>query len=261
MLIRRQALQAALAAATTNTDTRYNLNAVQIEPPAPLTDVDRAHILADYYTTNADATEDGAAACLAAWIAEHPQPSRAVATDGHVLIIATDRSPLPDHDFPTIPNGPETHGEPTEPILIGADIAQRLIKGTMKGKRSIPVLETIRIAKNSQDGAHVVASTDLVTPTVTTIHDDETRFPAYRRVIPAVSRTRPTVRVCLAVDVLQTLIKAAIAATGDAKKTPPVLAFDIPIGKKDQGTGTIAGELVGSSVVELKFVAMPCHVR
>jgi hypothetical protein len=261
MLIKRECLAAALAA-TTDKDTRYFLNAVQVEPPAPLTDIDRCQIAADYYRIRAEsdvaATDEDAAEFVETWIQENPRGARAVATNGHVLIIATDNRPTADNEFPAIPNSPETHGEPTTPILIGADIAQRLIKGTAQGKRNrLPVLECIRIAKNGEDGAHVVTSTDLTAPTITTIHkDDIGTFPAYDRVIPKVSRTRPTVRVCLAVDVLETLIKAAKIAKGTGKHC--ILAFDIPIGPKDRA-GAITGELCGSGDVGLTFVAMPCR--
>ena len=65
MIIRREALQAAMAAATSD-DTRYFLQAVQVDP------------------------------------AKHT----VVATDGHVLLVCTDTNPEKDAEFPAMPEAP-----------------------------------------------------------------------------------------------------------------------------------------------------------
>lgn len=173
MVIRRETIAAALPA-TANDERRYTLQAVHIEP----------------------ATGDRAA--------------RVVSTNGNVLIIAEESNPIPDADFPIIAGAP-FHSTPATPVLVSADIAKRVIKTTPK-RVTVPALGCVQISTNGSENVITVAATDLGVPTVATVHrDDVGTFPRYERVIPN-DDTRETVPVCLAVDVLETLIKAAKAA-------------------------------------------------
>lgn len=174
MIIRREALKAALAATTTD-DTRYFLNAVQVRPDGTVAATD-GHV---------------------AFIAKEAHPP-AQANGGA----------YPDDDFPIVP-GAETHGSITVPVLVDSDIAKRLIAGTAK-KATIPVLACVQFSQNN-DGA-VAVSTDLQVPCVVHIKDAGQTFPAIERVMPA--EDKPSIKVCLSNAVLESLLKASKAIQG-----------------------------------------------
>lgn len=184
-----------------------------------------------------------------------------VATDGHVLLKGKDRYPHDAADYPTA-NLPEFSGEPTAPVLIPGDVVTRLIAGTPK-KTPCDILKAIRVGVNGGPDKVYAVSTDLQTPTVYAVPTDERpQFPAWERVIPKDRENTRTV--CLGVDVLETLIKAAKAAGSKS------ITFELPTEAKhydrDKQTGVIKG--LGDSIpvtfngsdVDLTGVVMPMRI-
>jgi hypothetical protein len=205
----------AVLPATTSEDTRYHLNHVQFEP-----------------ATN-----------------------RVIATDGHVLLIATDRSPMADEDFPAVP-GAEFHGNP-EPLAVSADILRAML-GTMPKKTPLPILQTCQLSRNGSDTTATLAATDLTAPRVATIEREDGRFPQYDRVIP--SADRESVNVSLAVDVIEALIKSAKAICGTGKHTKKaIITFNVPI-KETNVIDALAVTIEGINVV-VTGAAMPCRLK
>jgi len=182
-----------------------------------------------------------------------------VATNGHILIMAKDQQDFTDEDFPVVPGAP-FHGTPEQPILLDVVIAKRLI-AAMPKRSTIPALHTIQVSQNGTPQMATVAATDMQAPMVATITaDDDRRFPDYKRVIPAESDDRPVVNVCMAVDVLEAMIKAA-KATGQKN---PKITMQIPIGEKESPKGNLASALTfkvaGSPDLDVHGVAMPCRI-
>ena len=182
-----------------------------------------------------------------------PTRHRAIATDGHIMIIATDNSPLADEDFPAIA-GAEFHGDPA-PIAIPAAIVRSMI-ATMPKKSSRPILATVQVGQNGSEETATIAATDLQAPRVATIAKDDRRFPAYERVM---SVAAPSVKVAIAIDVLETLIKSAKAVCGTGKREKkPIVTFEVPIGAAE--VTTAIGFTVSGLDVTVTGVAMPCRI-
>jgi DNA polymerase III sliding clamp (beta) subunit (PCNA family) len=213
MIIRRETLQAALAA-TTSDNTRYFLHAVQAEASA----------------------------------------NRVVATNGHILLIATDKSPMKDEDFPNVA-GAEFHGSPEGAVLLDADVCKSLI-ATMPKKTSIPILQTAQLSVNGSPTTLTLAATDLKAPRVAAIDTkDAGLFPAYDRIMPKADRAG--VKLCMAVDVLEQLIKAAKAVSSKH------ITFDVPTSDADVKSGAVisaAGVTMDGADVLVTGVAMPCRL-
>lgn len=201
------------------------------------------------------------------------EPSgRVVATNGHVLLMADQTHAFPDEDFPFVPGAP-FHGTPETAIHVDANTIKALIAATAK-KATIPILQAIQVSRNGSDKTVTLSATDLSAPRVATVRtDEEIRYPEYARVIPADSPERPTVKVSLSVEVLETLIKAAKAVQTD--KRTKIVELEIPIGRKDrsapcQATGSNRpGEVISAvkvripgkgSDVDVHGVAMPCRM-
>lgn len=150
----------------------------------------------------------------------------AVATDGHVLLMAKDNSPIPDAEFPQIQGAP-FHGTPERNVILDADVIKRLL-AVMPKKSTIPVLQAVQVSKNGSDQTFTVAATDLQTPIVSNVDmSDGKNFPDHVRVLPAADKPG-VVPVILGVPVLEALIKAAKAI--EAKG----IRFEIPTGKADR---------------------------
>jgi hypothetical protein len=183
-----------------------------------------------------------------------PSTHRVISTNGHVLLIATDTAPMADADFPAVP-GAEFHGDP-DTICVAADVVRSMI-ATMPKKSSIPILSCAQLSQNGSPATATIAATDLQAPRVATItRDTEQRFPAYERIMTSMSEGG-RVRVSLAVDVLEVLIKAA-KAIGD--KRAPVITFDVPTDGKDGAVvGALGITIVGSDVTVTGAV-MPCRL-
>jgi hypothetical protein len=157
-----------------------------------------------------------------------------VATDGHVLLIARDSHPQPDEEFPSGGTLPAFTGNPAAPIVVARDLINKLI-AAMPKKSSIPILGSVQVSANG-DGGAVVSAKDLQVPC--TVHvpkeTDGRQFPPYDRVLPA--DDRPELRVCLAVNVLEALIKAAKAVQGGEKlSTGGTITFALPTEPQHQG--------------------------
>jgi hypothetical protein len=183
-----------------------------------------------------------------------PAAHRVIATNGHVLLIATDRSPHADVDFPTV-DGAEFHGDP-DPICVSVDVIKSML-ATMPKKSTIPILTAAQLGRNGSDDTAVLAATDLQARNVATIRRDEGQFPKYERMMLAPG---PTTQLCLAVDVLETLIKAAKAVV--AKGAKATVTFEIPNTKPGDGrTVTSAiGLTIAGEYVTVTGVAMPCRL-
>jgi hypothetical protein len=202
MIIRRETLKAVLPA-TRADDTRYALNAIQIQP-------------------------DG----------------RCVATNGHILLVAQDKTPERDEDFPTgNPNAlPAFQGNPEKPILLDRDKAERLI-AAMPKKATIPILHGAQLSTNG-DGGAVISATDLEVPCVVHLPADDTRrFPEWQHIVPP--KDRPEIRIQLAVNVLKALIKAAEAVADRRSETGGIIEFRLPTGPQHQGRLPLAHSFVG----------------
>jgi hypothetical protein len=221
MIIRREALSAALAA-TTADDTRYFLNAVQI---------------------------DAAKHCV-------------VATNGHILLVATDTNPQADTDFPAIP-GAEYHGDPASAVLADADIIRAMIAATPK-KTSIGILTSVQLGANGSDNTAVLSATDLKAPRVAVLTNEGRNFPNYERVLPKAGR--PGVRVCLSVEVLDALVKAAKVVRSGVNSNSHQIAtitFDVPTSAtdlQDNAVITALGITMKGADVTVTGAAMPCRM-
>lgn len=197
------------------------------------------------------ATTEYAHRCKLNALQLHPD-GRVVATDAHVLLVATDAAAIPEEDFPALPDAPALTPL-AGPVLLPASAAVRLINGTAK-RNTIRVLQTIRVGQ-SGDGA-LAASTDLNVPTIVRIPASEpSAFPNWERVLPATDR--PAVKVTLAVDVLQTLIKSAKAIGART------VMFSVPTTPPDGQEGVVLDAL-GVSMrqdgLSITGCAMPCRV-
>lgn len=181
-MIIRRETLLAALAATTPDDSRYFLQAVRIEPSA----------------------------------------DRVIATDGHVLLIATDRHPQADSDFPS---WIEHHGNPSAPVLVEADTIRALL-ATLPKRPTITILGSIQVSQNGSEESATLAATDLSAKNVATVTDSGKQFPRYERVIPTFGEDKPSIRVRLGLPVLETLIKAA-KAVSDVKHAAGSITFEL----------------------------------
>lgn len=218
MIIRREMLLAALAAATSE-DKRYFLDGVYAEP------------------------------------VNH----RVVATNGHVLLMATDRHPQDDADFPIVPGAP--YSTDPAPILIPSTTAKAMI-ATMPKKRVLDILQCAQLSANGSEDTATLAATDLAAPRIAVLsRNDSGTYPQYEHVIPPADR--PEIKLAMRVDVLQAIINAAVAVEPTKGKhgTPAVITFGIP--KPDADSDVVLTAItiaVSSDDIELTGVAMPCRV-
>ena len=158
---------------------------------------------------------------------------RCVATDGHVLLTAIDRAPFDDTDFPA-KGVADYKGNPDKTVSIDAGAIEKLIAAMPKQKKAIPILQAVQLSTNG-DGGAVVSATDLDVPCVVHLSDDQAgRFPDWRRLMPR--DDRPALKVTLAVNVLQALIKAAQATQRG------MITFELPTEPQYQGTRPAAHE-------------------
>lgn len=225
MMIRREALNAALAA-TTADDTRYYLHAVQVVP--------------DQHAV--------------------------VATNGHILLIAKDTAPQLNEDYPLVPGAP-FNSSPTVPVLIAADTVRSII-AAMPKKSLLPILGCAQLSTNGTPQTFTLSATNLSAPCVATIDTSAngaggtSNFPNYERVMPKADRQ--SINVCMAVDVLEDLIKAAKAIKASAKNGgAPKITFNVPTGKADTQDGAVISALGISMIGETVTVtgaAMPCRM-
>lgn len=164
---------------------------------------------------------------------------RAVATDGHILLIAQDKYPQKDEDFPAITGAPYT-SDPAEPVLIPLSMAQRLI-GAMPKKSPIPILKAAQLSTNG-DGGCVISATDLEVPCVVHVPKPEGSFPQWQRVLPRADR--PALSVSLSIEVLEHLIKAAKAVQDKGKLG--TITLQIPTEHQHQGRRAASHEYEAS---------------
>jgi hypothetical protein len=172
---------------------------------------------------------------------------RCVATDGHILLIARDKYPQADEDFP-VRDVPEFKGNPKQPILLDRTAAEKLI-AAMPKKGTIAILGAAQLGTNG-DGGAVISATDLQIPCIVHLSKEgqqDRKFPAYERLLPR--EDRPAVKVTLAVNVLQALIKAATAIQG-SRRTPMggTITFELPTEPQHQGRKPAAHDYDASPV-------------
>jgi hypothetical protein len=169
------------------------------------------------------------------WALGHVQiqpDGAAVATNGHVLLIARDRHQRKDEDFPA-KGLPEFKGNPEQPVLIPKAAIDKLIAGMPK-KTPLEILTCAQLTTNG-DGAPVISTTDLEVPC--TVHlkagADAPSYPEYQRVIPR--EDRPSLHVSWSVEVLETLIKSMKAIAEKHAIGGGVITFSLPIEPQHQG--------------------------
>lgn len=191
---------------------------------------------------------------------------RAVATNGHVLLVASDRYPFKDEDFPS-KDLPAFQGNPPEPITIEAALVERVI-AAMPKKTPIDILKAAQLSTNGTPGGAVLSATDLQVPC--TIHvppasEQGGSYPSWPRLLPR--DDRPSLRVAFSTDVLEALIKSAKAITTGKTLHGPTIVFELPTEPQHQGQtpekmpdgcviDTIGVRFAGDDV-EVRGVAMP----
>lgn len=176
---------------------------------------------------------------------------RVIATNGHVLLIATDKAPQADADFPSVP-GAAFNGTPEGQTLVKSDIIKSLM-AVMPKRSTIPILGSIQLSQNGTPQTATLVATNLQTPCVATVtREPDVNFPQYERVFP---KAPAVVRIILAVEVLETLIKSAKAIA--TKNSSPRITFDIPANGRDGVVdGAIRVSMQGVDV-DVAGVAMP----
>ena len=181
------------------------------------------------------------------------EPSgRVVATDGHILIVADDPDPQPDAEFPVVAGAP-FHASPAKPFLLHVDIAKRLI-AAMPKKATIPILQTVQASTNGSAQTVTVAATDLQAPMTATIHlDDQGQFPQYERILQRADE-QTYVKVCMDVEVLETLIKAIKGINGK------YVTFEVPNGKPECLEALRFAVKSPADTVQVSGLAMPCRI-
>ncbi len=195
-------------------------------------------------------TADDTRYFLHALLAE-PANHRVIATNGHVMLFATDNEPQADADFPTVP-GAEFHGDPA-PICIDADIARSMI-AAMPKRPTINILASAQLSQNGSEETATIAATNLSAPCTATIKRQEAdQFPNYERVIPKADRA--VVRVALGVPVLEALIKSAKAVCA---KDKGVITFEIPTEARD--VVSVCSLTIKGETVTVTGLAMPCRL-
>ena len=188
------------------------------------------------------------------------EPSgRLAATDGHICVTVTDVQPFADADFP-VQDIPAFHASPAKSVRIPADIAKRLI-GAMPKSTPIPILKCAQLSTKGSPETCTIAATDLSAPTAVTLRDDGKSFPDVDRVLSQTGKG-PMTRVSLALPVLETMIKAAKAATAGTK-SDPVIYLDIPTTEGEVVLSGIAFSVPGAirNGLEVSGVAMPCRIK
>lgn len=203
-------------------------------------------------------------------------PAQALATNGHVLLIAKEETPQKDEDFPIVP-GADFHGDPDQPVVIPTDIIRSMI-ATMPKSATLPILDTIRVGANGAPGSMLVAATDLQAPRVAVVDMTDIVFPQFERVLLA--EDRPEIGAYIAVDVLETLIKSAKAICGSGRRgRKAVIRFGFPLDANERAgvptdavdasgetimapgdvTGRIRIDIAGHDGLSVSGVAMPCR--
>jgi hypothetical protein len=192
----------------------------------------------------------------------HVRPDGTIeATNGSVAIQAKEHTPMPDEDFPLIPGVESFHGNPEGNTLISTAIVTSVLSAIAK-RSTIPILQCVQLAKNGTDGTATLAATDLQAPRVAKIGPTEQPFPAIDRVMPKADKP-DTVDVLFAVDVLETICKAARAASGTGKaKKAPIVRFSVPYDESERKAGYVSSAVrvtYNGPEVGLTIAAMPCR--
>lgn len=135
------------------------------------------------------------------------------ATNGHVLLSATERTRFLDADFP-VKGLPKYHGDPPTAITLNAAEIARVVKAlTKKSTMLYPILTAVQLGTDAE-GTYL-AATDLTSQTVLRVptqEDQRGQFPAWDRLVPA--REEPAICVELSTAVLKVLIQAAETVHG-----------------------------------------------
>lgn len=185
------------------------------------------------------------------------------ATNGHCALVVTDREPWPDSDYPSKGTAPYK-GDPSGPVLLPAEQAEQLIKGTAK-RSPIPILACIQLSTNGEEGGVVYSATDLAAAVVAHVASDQSsgRFPDIEKVWP--DKDRPEVSLTLTVAMLKDLIKAT-EAVNDRKDRS--ITFLIPtkagVDKDHVVVEAIrvrmSGRGAGGAGLTIDGVVMPCRL-
>ncbi len=194
------------------------------------------------------------------------------ATDSHMLIRIKDRHPAVDADFPQLPGVGEITGTFKRPILIPADLTERLIAATPK-KHTIPILTSIQVGTD-KDARRLALATDLQVPCVANLEPCNTTqtFPRTDRVMVQDGQRPQMVTLTLSAAMLAALVK--IATTLGRAKSENAVTFEIPTGpeyqdtRQDEGGTQVPTGRITSSVritmtgddCDLEGVIMPCRL-
>ena len=185
----------------------------------------------------------------------HVEPDgRVVATNGHLLIVATDRRREPSEDFPSA-GLPELAAELPAAVDIPVSVVDRLIK-TIPKKQTIPVLGFVNVGVNGDGKQAYAVATDLEYPTIAKLEQPARRFPDWERVLPK-TEDQEIVKLLISADMLADLAK--MAATCRAHKHAiGAVTFEIPIGEPEilSAVRFTCGQ---GSDVDVHGVLMPCR--
>jgi len=182
---------------------------------------------------------------------------RLMATNGHILLIASDNAKQDDADFPTLP-GAEYHGNPVGQTLIEASTLKRVV-AAMPKRATMPILSSAQLSKNGSDQTATLASTDLQVPCIATITATGDRFPNVEQVLKSADAVDKRITLCLGVPVLEALIKSAKAIKGKGQQT---ITFEIPANGQTMKHGVVTDAVKVSMTgddVTVHGLAMPCR--
>jgi len=193
-------------------------------------------------------------------------PGVTEATDGHIAVRLTDRAPFPSAEFPLVPDTTPHDA----PVLVPIDAAKSAIKAMPK-KTTLPILASAYVGKTLPSGqvpeAITLTTTDLAARSTYTIDTADQSFLDLNRVIPTFTTDAAIdcVKVCLSVEVLETLLKA-VKASEPTGATPTVtIALRLPDAPTDDANharivdDAITAEWRGEDIDGFAVI-MPCRM-
>lgn len=192
-----------------------------------------------------------------------PATHQVAATNGFILLIATDHAPQDDKDFPQVPGGVEHQADPEKSILVPLAVCTSIL-GVMPKRTRMPILNCAQLSQGSAEEkiAGVISATNLAVSSVQRIREDadQQRFPKFQQIIDK-NADRPEVHVTLSLLVLEALIKSAKAVQHDKGRALQAITFSVPTAEPHvQKDGYVIGPLkvaYSGSDVAVTGLALP----